>query len=443
MMRFRRSEGLTPSERTLAELCDHSFLKLWTYPNLFKKPSKELTDLLVIFGRDVIIFSDKSCAYPNTGNAGLDWSRWYKRSIEKSAHQIDQAERWLRTYPDEVYLDPRCTTRLPVALPAAGDMRVHRICVALNAADRARLATGTAALTVYPTVQNDAEQFTVGRIDQARGWVHVFDEASLAVVLSELSTISDFVHYLSAKEGLFDGGQFMFAEAETDIMAYYLWNGREFPASAGPFRLESNLWAQVEASPQFLAGREENRIGIFWDNLIEYVTGHYLNETLEFGNELEMAEYEQMVRIMASETRFFRRVLSKSIIERADRAREQAISSLLESGQTNVNYVLYIGRGDQGGDHAAYRADRASQLQARCIAAKAAKPDRRYVVGFAMDARGVRGSSEDFLFMDTKGWTAEHIAQAERTRQKLGYFLPGRAIETRIVENEYPGSGRD
>ncbi|MBI5314237.1 MAG: hypothetical protein HZB28_14210 [Methylocystis sp.] len=443
-MRFRRSEGLTPSERILAELCDRSFLKLWTYPNLFKKPSKELTDLLVVFGRDVIIFSDKSCAYPNTGDAGLDWSRWYKKSIKKSALQIDQAERWLRTYPGEVYLDARCVNRLPVALPADEDMQVHRVCVALNATDRARLATGTAALTVYPTVRNDAEQFTVGRIDQARGWVHVFDETSLAVVLTELSTISDFVHYLSAKEALFDGGRFLFAEAETDIMAYYLWNGRDFPASAEPFRLEPNLWAQVEASPHFLAGREQNQIGIFWDNLIEYVTGHYLNGTLEFGNELQMSDYEQMVRIMASETRFFRRVLSKSILERADRAREQAISSLLESGQTDVNYVLYIGRGDQGGDHDAYRVDRASQLQARCIAAKAVKPDRRYVIGLAMDAPGVRGSSEDFLFIDTKDWTAEDIAQAEKMRQQLGYFLPAHAIETRVVEDEYPGSsGRD
>jgi hypothetical protein len=60
-MRFKRSDGLTASEQLLAQICDRSFLKLWTYPNLFKKPGKELTDLLVVFGNDVIIFSDKSC----------------------------------------------------------------------------------------------------------------------------------------------------------------------------------------------------------------------------------------------------------------------------------------------------------------------------------------------------------------------------------------------
>lgn len=326
-MRYKRSAGLTPSEQILAELCDRSFLKLWTYPNLFKKKNKELADLLVVFGRDVIIFSDKSCAYPDTGNPDLDWARWYRKSIDHSAHQIDQAERWLRTYPTEVYLDAKCTERLPLTLPVPSELRVHRVCVALGAADSARAANGTTALAIKPALLNDAEPFAVGRIDSARGWVHIFDEAALATVLGELSTVPDFVNYLSAKEALLDGGQFVMAGAETDILAYYLWNGREFPASAGPFRLDPNLWAQVEASPSFLAAREENRASIFWDNLIEYITEHYLEGTLEFGNELTISDYEQLVRVMAGETRFFRRVLSKAILDRAERARVQAIGS--------------------------------------------------------------------------------------------------------------------
>ena len=441
-MRFRRSEGLTPSERVLAELCDRSFLRLWTYPNLFKKPTKELTDLLVVFGNDVIIFSDKSCSYPNTGDPRLDWSRWYRRSIKDFVHQLDQAERWLRTYPDKIFLDAKCTESLPVQLPSVGNMRVHRVCVALGAGERAQAAKGTRALTVYPSIVNDRELFTVGRMEPSRGWVHVFDDFSLEVVLTELSTVSDFVHYLSTKEAMFEARQFMFAEAETDIMAYYLWHGRSFPPPAARFRLNPNLWAQVEASREFLAGREANRISAFWDGLIEYITGHYLAGTLEFGNERHVSEHEQLVRVMAGETRFFRRVLSQCILERAERAREHAISSLLISGQADVNYVLYIGRGDQGGDHAAYRADRALQLQGRCIAAKAAMPEKRFIVGMAMDARGVRGSSEDFLFMDTEEWSAERIADAEKMRQELGYFLPGRAVETRVVEEEYPGARR-
>lgn len=195
----------------------------------------------------------------------------------------------------------------------------------------------------------------------------------------------------------------------------------------------------MQASPEFAAGRHENRISAFWDGMIEYITERYLDETLEFGNELEMPQYERLVRVMAAETRFHRRILSRAILDRAERAREQAIASLLESGQSDVNYVLYIGRGDQGGDHGPYRQARAEQLQARCIAAKAVRPDRRFIVGIAMDARGVCGSSEDFVFIDTESWDAVAIAAAERLRQEFGFFIPGRAIEAHIVEDEYPG----
>jgi len=89
----------------------------------------------------------------------------------------------------------------------------------------------------------------------------------------------------------------------------------------------------VETSPAFLAGRRENEISTFWDGLIEYITGHYLDETLEFGNDIEMSDHERLVRLMAGETRFFRRILAKAILNRADRARENAISTLLPSGQ--------------------------------------------------------------------------------------------------------------
>ncbi|MER9184842.1 hypothetical protein [Mesorhizobium sp. M0159] len=259
-------------------------------------------------------------------------------------------------------------------------------------------------------------------------------------MLRELSTISDFVHYLNSKTALFDRSQLILAESELDLMAYYLWNGRVFPPTDRPFRLDPNLWSKVEADPSFLRGRLENQVSYFWDNLIEYITRHYLEETLEFGNEMKMADHELLVRIMAGETRFFRRVLTNNILERAEAARTHAIGSLLESGQPDVNYVLYIGRGDGGNDHAAYRADRASHLQARCIAAKALKPEKRYIIGIGLDARGVKGSSEDFVLIDTKDWPPEAVKKAEKLRQELGYFLPGKAIETRLRVDEYPDS---
>ncbi|WP_157785588.1 hypothetical protein [Sinorhizobium fredii] len=437
-MRFERSEGLTPSERVLANLCDNSFLKLWTYPNLYRNVAKELTDLLVVCGNDVIIFSDKSCGYPNSGDPALDWSRWYRRSISKSVHQIDQAERWLRNNPDRVYLDARCTKPLPITLPPPEKMRIHRVCIALGAAERALADTGRQGLAIKPLVLNDAEPFTIGRTEPSREWVHVFDEESLAVVLRELSTITDFVHYLSSKTAMCESGHFIFAESELDILGYYLWHNRTCPTVDHAFRLEANLWQKLESDLAFLRGREENEISYFWDRLIEYLTNHYLGETLEAGNDLEVGEYERLARIMAGETRFFRRILAKAILERAERARRNAIGTLLPSGQSDVIYVLFIGRGDQGGDHASYRAARAAELKSRCIAAKAVRPDVRYVIGIALDALGVKGRSEDFILIDTQDWTLEQIEKAEELRQLAGHFIDGRTILNRVHEQEYP-----
>jgi hypothetical protein len=352
-------------------------------------------------------------------------------------------------------------------------MRVHRVCVALGVLDRAEAVTGRRSLTVKPSTRNGEEAFALGRIDRARGWVHVLDEDTLPILLGELSTTPDFIHYLDSKSKLFDEGCFAFAEAETDILAYYLWNGRTFPFKISfvsliwsvlkaalrfdgslrtsflwnwrkfppvtpRIRLEPDLWAKVEGSSEFRAGRRENEVSVFWDRLIDYITDNYLDENLEFGNDIEMSDYERLVRLMADETRFYRRILAKAILDRADRARETAIGTLLPSSQSDVNYVLFVGRGDQGGNHNEYRQARAAELKARCIAAKAVKPERRWIVGIGLDARGVSGSSEDFVLIDTEAWTPEALQRAQQMREELGFFMPGKAEQNRINEMEYP-----
>jgi hypothetical protein len=51
-----KSDGVNDSERLLADLCEKSFLKLWSYPNPFKDDRKELCDLLAVFENHVFIF---------------------------------------------------------------------------------------------------------------------------------------------------------------------------------------------------------------------------------------------------------------------------------------------------------------------------------------------------------------------------------------------------
>jgi len=105
----------TSSERYLTRLCRRSFLRLWSWPNIYRDQhwggsalGKEVCDLLVVFGNHVFIFSDKDCTFPDTGDLRIDWTRWVKRAVLKSAKQVAGAEKWIRDYPDRLYLDAAC-----------------------------------------------------------------------------------------------------------------------------------------------------------------------------------------------------------------------------------------------------------------------------------------------------------------------------------------------
>lgn len=440
-MRYKKSEGLTASEAVLSDLCEKSFLSLWTYPNLFRKAGKELADLIVVFGNDILIFSDKSITYPNTDSPDLNWSRWFRAAIKKSAEQVWKAEHCIRRNPTQVFLDGKATEPLPLKLPSAADMRIHGICVVSGASERCLELTGRPSLGLDMQTVDDGAAFSVGRITNQRGWVHILDEYTLGRLLAALSTTKDFIDYLGAKEHLLNNGLFQGASCELDVLGYYLWHGREFPEQNSPFHLEPNLWNAVCANAQFQRGLKENEVSFFWDRLIEYLIGHYLNETLEFGNELEMSEWEILVRLMASETRFYRRVLSEQIIQRVNsvKAGEQfKIGTMLPSENSAIQYVLLVGPGSTEEDHITYRKDRAVELQLRCVAAKAARPASRYFVGIALDGKKGGGSSEDFCLIDTEEWDEQALVRAQKVREDLGYFLSGTMVETNVQVDEYP-----
>jgi hypothetical protein len=70
----------TPTHRYLAQLGQWSFLRLWSYSGIFtdrglgaRGEGAELCDLLVVFGDHAIIFSDKSCEFPDLPDLDLAW----------------------------------------------------------------------------------------------------------------------------------------------------------------------------------------------------------------------------------------------------------------------------------------------------------------------------------------------------------------------------------
>ena len=165
-----KSAGSTPSERLLAKLCDQSFLGFWSYANTHRDQGgpKELCDLLVVYENHIILFSDKSCAFPDSGELQVDWSRWFRNAILESAKQVRGAERWLKQHPDRVFVDNKCTQRLPLALHHAAQCKFHRVIVALGAQQRCRAHLGgSGSLTLVPEISGNA-QFDSRRAKSSR-----------------------------------------------------------------------------------------------------------------------------------------------------------------------------------------------------------------------------------------------------------------------------------
>lgn len=235
-MKDEKSSGTTASEQYLASLCTNSFLSFWSYPNLFrdqgrpegKGDGKELCDLLVVFSEDVIIFSDKSCNFPDTGDEALDWRRWFKRAIQKSSEQVFGAERWIREHPEKIYLDAACTRPFPLAFPSIDQCRFHRVVVALNASARCKAFfsnSGSGSLMIVPPLVGSAHEvapFSIGNIDPAKGYIHVLDDYTLDVILRELDTISDFTQYLIRKERFIASGKLIAAAGDEELLGHYL-----------------------------------------------------------------------------------------------------------------------------------------------------------------------------------------------------------------------------
>jgi len=126
--------GKTSSEKFLTEITTKSFLNLWCYSNPYiRKANRELCDLLVICDKHVIIFSDKEIIFPDKGNAEINWKRWFKKAIVKSIKQLKGAEELLKKYPNEIYLDAKCQTVLPIPNPEKNCFKIHLVAIANGA----------------------------------------------------------------------------------------------------------------------------------------------------------------------------------------------------------------------------------------------------------------------------------------------------------------------
>ena len=459
-----RTEGITPAERYLKQLCDRTFLSLWSYSGVFRDQGiaaqgigKEICDLLIVFENHVIIFSDKDCRFPSTGDIKTDWNRWFKKAIYKSAKQAWGAVRWIKSNPKRIFLDRECSQRFPLELPDSEAASYHIVVVAHGCEERCRAEIdGSGSLVVNTTAigkghyiidSENGAPFEIGDLDPSKTFVHVLTDTSLNIVLRTVDTISDFKSYLEKKEAFLRCGKSIFAAGEQDLLAFYLKDINDegvhdfiVPPDATDIYIAEGQWDEFQQKPERIAQIEANKISYAWDTLIETFSEHIFADTQYHTTQRGIGHSEKIMRYFARECRTNRRSLAKAYL------------GVIEKGVQGDRFTRYVQPMDSGAPfyvllslkmpnsmgYEEYRTVRLKILIACCMCLKLKFRNAEDIVGIATEP-GIENDSrsEDAIYYDARKWSAEDEREAVKLSETLNIFREQPDMH-HVHEDEYP-----
>jgi hypothetical protein len=434
-------------------------LSLWSYPSPFrdqgrvngKGDGKELCDLLVVFERHIFIFSDKDCEFLESGSLEVDWSRWYRKVVLHSAEQVFGAERWIRQFPKNIYLDRRCTVPFPIGLPDLDTAIFHRIVVTHNGARKCReVLGGSGSLMLDNALEgNDhlARPFTIGQVNPAKGFVHVFDDTTLDVLMDHLDTITDFTSYLTKKEEFLSKKLHISAAGEEELLAVYLEKlnrvgEHDFlvPKKYNKVQIGEGFWGRFLNSPERRAQLKADEISYAWDDLIEKFLHHAMTGTQYIGGERPLHEQETIFRALAREPRTRRRMLARSIHEVIGRSVNSGSALdarvIVASRPDDPYYVFLCYRRPPNSSDDEYRQTRGQLLTAYCQVTKVDHKDATIIIGIATESGLGDDRSEDMIHLDASECSAEQEAYALELKERFRIMRKTRV--TKGIEHEYP-----
>jgi hypothetical protein len=424
----------------LAEFCDRTFLRLWSYPNPFKADGHELCDLLAIFGNHIFIFFDRNKVLPHDSDKDLEvlWNRWKARAIDAQTATAHGAERYIRG-GGQIYLDGKRKAPFPLRIEHKSAV-IHKIIVAhgaKEACERTSAANiyGSLAIT-YANLEDLAPRPFHVLIDRNNP-VHVFDSHNLPIILTELDTVSDFTDYLTAKVHAISKYAMLGYCGEEDLLGHYLANydsvkkqhviGTNDPGITG-IMIGEGEWQDFTKTELYKNTKRVDQVSYFWDELIQRTCQNALDGTL--GGNANLLQGQSAIFEMVKEPRFVRRALSekirKVVVEFPDLPGELTRQiTLLPSSVDDVAYVFFQLRArDQLRDSPDYLDKRRTMLEIACGAAKNKFPTLKKVIGIGMDAPkfAENTNSEDFILMPCEEWPRETREHYEALNASMGFF---------------------
>ena len=387
----QKGGNMTRSEKLVAILCRRTFLSLWSYPNPKRADTnEELCDLLVISNPYVVVFSVKEIAIKDSGDYEVDMKRWLNRAVEESSGQIYGAE---RTLSRNVQVLSKDKTEI-IELPQNKTIKIFRVAVAIGRGDRFPLSSG----------------------DFGKGFIHVFDETSVQIILGELDTITDLIDYLRKKELFCKSITKTIMAGEEDLLALYLANGRQFPTNYTTVIIDSDTWNGFVKKKEYIRRKEEDKISYIWDGIIEEFYHHFRKGTLYYDASLK--DLENGLRVMAKENRFSRRILSQAFLEFIGYYKKPTSRARMLKALSNVVYVFLLSNHSKRN-----RELRRKELAMRCFVARGRHKESRIVVGIATEEyKKGAGHSYDLVYLEKPKWTEKDQKMMLKLQKELEYF---------------------
>jgi hypothetical protein len=425
---------VNPSEARLLEIAERSFLKLWSYANPHRARGKEIADLLVVFGNDLVIFSDKQSTYRDDSHG---WRRWYRRTITESIKQLSGAYRFLSADTPAIYVDDRASRAFPFKLPASDQCRIHLVAVARVA----REGTGPnrwTGLQFDNTISGFGKPFCLGPLKVQNHLVHVFDAETLEAILAELDTISDFIWYLNRRERAIATPNACFRELDLLMLSL-------FERSEGQWGLlldvndesgiPEGLWTDAYSTECRIRSQRDNRPSYTIDKLIEFFHAEYIENRLLQDENFPFAAHEQALRYLASENRFSRRIIATElfgILDEPDQSTFWAVT--VESfNAAGIRYVwLVYPPTPTGMDDDAVGSFLVNYLKDHVYVARSIFA-ASLIIGVAVPNRSIAKGSYLLVVFDGTHWTENAQKGAEELRAKQGIFANIEAVTRRHI----------
>jgi hypothetical protein len=407
------------SENFLKSLADRTFLRLWAMPNTFYAPGKELTDLIVPFGDDIIIISDKASRFAFEKELEVAWRRWYSTTVLEGIRQLKTAMQRIKRSPGAVFADGRARQPIPHDLSSVAGKRFHLVAIARPDPDPETVPAAWPGLTYASAALG--KPFEIGPLEISGNVVHLFDGPTIDLLLQQIDTAPDFLAYLKGRaRRLTEAEEYHFAEKDLLSAALIGWDEEPpgLPSVPPLGSIVPGIWKMYAGSETPARRRQLDGPSKIIDRLIaihdgEFAEGRSLYEVPSF------ERHEYAMRLLAAESRFARRIIAHElhdILAESDQSTEW-VSTIPSPTAPTLRYVWLIHPDPPEGLPTALADEAVRSMLMTYVLAISGQFEQSLVMGVALPNGRGQDTSIVIALHDSSNWTASDYEESRKLRE--------------------------